>query len=779
MSELPRFQDPPAGEDAAIERMVALLSAQVERDYRRINVGRRDAHPKAHGVVHGTFAPHERAPTALRIGAFGGFEPLPAWIRFSNASERVRDDRAKDVRGMAIKVMGLDGAGLDGKPRTTQDFVLIDSPRFFLPDAVRYEQFFANRLRFALDPRHWRFLWIALRMMRAMRTPLDRPYFSAVPLCIGGYAVKLGAFPLDQPAPPETGACAHQIYQALHQHLLRRQFRFELRAQQYVDDRRTPIEDPTREWREPWHPIATLTIPAQAFSHPELVRFGEDLSFSPWSCLIEHAPLGGINRVRRRVYQAISELRHAKNGRAPAEPEPESVARLGRPPARELDPEVHAERRHGQLCVLARVRGDRVDDVDAILRTIDAQLPKGRAPRADGRGELALPLPRVASLHFARLVLVRPQGDLLLSCNHDGDEDAFLTELLDTCGDGLRALYDHCEGFDGELRAFMWARRQPALAFYVGAPGRTVARVRAEAELRARLQDFLDRDLASAGATDDPAALRARLQRFAFEEVSREWTYEPPPPLMNNRLARVLGGAAAGAAAVIGLATWAVGWPALAVALALVMLALGVWVWFVRTLERHDVDDDAVREELPWTFGHEEGPAPVQNWITHCVPLKPGPFRSWLLRTTMWVIQKLVDLRYNQGDLGGIRTIHFARWLLVPNPPRIVFFSNYGGTWEAYLDAFIHDAGRGLTAAWSHAINFPSTRPLYSYGAKDGPRFKRWTRYYQIHTHVWYSAYPALSVRNVNQNSAIRRGLYGSLEGKALRRWLALFGRAE
>ena len=78
-----------------------------------------------------------------------------------------------------------------------------------------------------------------------------------------------------------------------------------------------PIEDPTIEWREadaPFIPVARITIPRQGFDTPERNAFGENLSFTPWHGLDAHRPLGGIGRVRRTVYEAISRLRHELNG---------------------------------------------------------------------------------------------------------------------------------------------------------------------------------------------------------------------------------------------------------------------------------------------------------------------------------------------------------------------------------------------------------------------------------------------------------------------------------
>jgi hypothetical protein len=108
-----------------------------------------------------------------------------------------------------------------------------------------------------------------------------------------------------------------------------------------------PIEDATVDWGHDDHKfvkLATIEIRPEA----SLDRFGdslglnwppastadakdpkkeeerrrsEHLSFSPWHGLVEHEPLGGINRVRRRVYEVISTLRHDKNGESRVEPE--------------------------------------------------------------------------------------------------------------------------------------------------------------------------------------------------------------------------------------------------------------------------------------------------------------------------------------------------------------------------------------------------------------------------------------------------------------------------
>ena len=83
------------------------------------------------------------------------------------------------------------------------------------------------------------------------------------------------------------------------------------------------MEDSKTEWLEseaPFIKVATIRIPKQVFDTPEQNEFCENLSFTPWHSLPEHRPLGGVNRVRRTVYEATSKLRHEMNRAQRTEP---------------------------------------------------------------------------------------------------------------------------------------------------------------------------------------------------------------------------------------------------------------------------------------------------------------------------------------------------------------------------------------------------------------------------------------------------------------------------
>ena len=124
-----------------------------------------------------------------------------------------------------------------------------------------------------------------------------------------------------------------------------------------------------------------------------------------------------------------------------------------------------------------------------------------------------------------------------------------------------------------------------------------------------------------------------------------------------------------------------------------------------------------------------------------------------------WLIAQFVGRFYRAGFLGSLGTIHFARWCMVPKTGDLLFLSNYGGSWESYLEDFITKAHTGLTGVWSNTVGFPKATNLFLGGATDGDRFKRWARRQQVPTAFWFSAYRDLTTTNIRTNAAIRQGL--------------------
>jgi hypothetical protein len=84
---------------------------------------------------------------------------------------------------------------------------------------------------------------------------------------------------------------------------------YSVRAQAFMDERVTPIEDASVEWPEsiaPFVEIGRLVLPRQDVASArgqEIEQLVEKLSFDPWHALEAHRPLGAVMRARAVAYR--------------------------------------------------------------------------------------------------------------------------------------------------------------------------------------------------------------------------------------------------------------------------------------------------------------------------------------------------------------------------------------------------------------------------------------------------------------------------------------------
>ena len=433
------------------------------------------------------------------------------------------------------------------------------------------------------------------------------------------------------------------------------------------------------------------------------------------------------------------------------------------------------------FAVVAPVRPDHLGELQLSLSKVAAD------PEANG----ILPLGRLPGLHFGSLVLF--PGDaghdplMVFESNVDGSPDDLLQQVLDVAGVGADEIWRNCVGYprSGSARSrHAWLRSHLVLpgAYHVGTTGRSREQIGREFELRAEIEDFLDdrRDSLPATAVEIRSAVRSHLeQRLEFR-----WALAPMPPPSNAmrtavRLARsadrTLVPPAAGAVVLCAVAGRR--FP-LRTLLAILAAAAGGAGW-LRWRESADAAEDRpVPDELLDAIeAVEDRTGVVTNHLASLIDLKPGIGRRTLLRAILLVIEVAARTRYTKGELGGIPSIHFAHWSIVDRGRRLLFLSNYDGSWESYLDDFIEKAASGLTAVWSNTRNFPACRwlgiPKDGGGARQGPAFKRVARNSQSPPTIHFSAYPALSVSNIQNNTAIRQGLVGDMSEQEAQAWLS------
>jgi hypothetical protein len=304
-------------EGAVTAAFVAFLDQASRRRHptgpiRRFNQGR------ASGCVFGEFVVPASLPQAYRVGLFAAPGTYRAAIRFANASSST--DRDKDVRGMAIAVADVPGENLTAGA-TSQHFVLNSHPVMVTPDAKSFMAFLeaseAGALRRLLYvARHPTVARIGMAARQRPSCHLDISYWSATPYLFGpGRAVKYRVRPTSERRSPMPSVPGDDyLATALTAHLRESEATFDFLVQFQADAATTPIEDATVEWKEddaPWAPVARLRIPPQAVAAPGGDAC-EEMAFDPWHALVEHRPLGSMNRARRAIYPALAALRRQR-----------------------------------------------------------------------------------------------------------------------------------------------------------------------------------------------------------------------------------------------------------------------------------------------------------------------------------------------------------------------------------------------------------------------------------------------------------------------------------
>jgi hypothetical protein len=328
-------------EERLTNEIIDVIHQYIEKRFRE---GRRpalrDAHAKDNGLVKAIFRVDSDLDPELRQGIFVPGREYKAWIRFSNGNSEPRSDRSPDARGMAIKLMDVKGPKLLDDERETQDFIMINSPTFFVDDLERYKEtlrefltpgIVAQNLSVLKLKGRERLLALKANFM-VITNPLATQYWSTTPYRLGlepsrKTAIKFTAKPRMEEQPGLLSrsmaflSSDFSLKEEMQKALVGER-RFDFYIQRYVDHR-TPIENTTVEWEESVSPprhVATIVIPPQQLLSAERGVFCENLSFSPWHCLPEHKPLGAINRVRRVAYLKNSEHRHQLNGVPRSEP---------------------------------------------------------------------------------------------------------------------------------------------------------------------------------------------------------------------------------------------------------------------------------------------------------------------------------------------------------------------------------------------------------------------------------------------------------------------------
>jgi hypothetical protein len=439
------------------------------------------------------------------------------------------------------------------------------------------------------------------------------------------------------------------------------------------------------------------------------------------------------------------------------------------------------------VTVRAPLKEGRGPEVAALLETLRKDVEQDGGPFAGMPG-----------VHFARVFVLPGDAELDVPCTlvYLAEVDAPLRRHLDEVmeHDQLTSLFTHCADFP--------ERGVRADRLRVG---RSAQQVSDEARLRGAIVDFLDgRDRSGSDRSghdastphcdrsghdaaaphsvrggrpapdqergvhpapdQGPREVHRAVQEFIRSRPDLAWALTPaapPGPLFRAREA-----------------LHALGWAAALLPVSPLLLAvLPGWLLLVRRHEKRDVPETARPDRAhvaALTAGEDHG---TPNPFTAYGRVKPGVVRGVTIRVALRGLDYAARHVFARDNLAGVRSIHFARWVLLDGGRRVVFASDYDGSQESYMSDFIDRVAWGVNLVFSNGAGYPSTRWLVGGGARDEQRYKAYLRNHQLPS-VWFSAYPTLSARNVDDNSALRDGVPGELTEEGARRWLSLVWRA-
>lgn len=139
-------------------------------------------------------------------------------------------------------------------------------------------------------------------------------------------------------------------------------------------------------------------------------------------------------------------------------------------------------------------------------------------------------------------------------------------------------------------------------------------------------------------------------------------------------------------------------------------------------------------------------------------------YTAWVNKLFFWVAL------HRPSTLSGLITlslIHYARWVIIgrnqfphvsPEQPKeklkysyMLFFSNFNGSWDQYVDSFTFAIPGGLDLFWKWNVRYSKSVALTP--------FHRYIQYNQLETIHYYSAYPLATSNDVKSAQTVKDSL--------------------
>jgi hypothetical protein len=144
-------------------------------------------------------------------------------------------------------------------------------------------------------------------------------------------------------------------------------------------------------------------------------------------------------------------------------------------------------------------------------------------------------------------------------------------------------------------------------------------------------------------------------------------------------------------------------------------------------------------------------------------------YTAWYNRLFFW----FAHIRPSTtAGLVTLSLIHYARWVIImpgqfpwlgEDQPKedlkyayMIFFSNFNGSWNQYVDSFSSAIPGGLDFFWYKSIKYPKSVPMLP--------FHRYITSNQIWTDYYYNAYPMATSNDVKAAQRVKKSLLSFID---------------
>lgn len=287
-------------------------------------------HRKGYGLLEGEFVINKDLDERFVSSLFQPGKTYKCRIRFSHGAPKIKPDNKRGSFGIAVKLLDIGHEVFEkdfdkngNRTKQNHDFLLTNNPVLYPGTLKRFrysmEFLFFGKVKSLIKlilSNVKTFIAFALFPSKE-KSLLHIEYFSGLPYKLNDYNVKLKVLPSkaklleNENAEPNTRLLDNLRFAVEEQN-----WELEFGCQVQGKPEKELIDNAEIPWKGEFNPIAKIRILRDSLDESEV---GNQMSFNPWHCSVEHEPLGALSQARKLVYKAMTRVRKKANGNQKAE----------------------------------------------------------------------------------------------------------------------------------------------------------------------------------------------------------------------------------------------------------------------------------------------------------------------------------------------------------------------------------------------------------------------------------------------------------------------------